>query len=61
MPGEVVIVFPTVRDISASRLNGRTLVFSKAKAFGIMTRVLSLGDNEGLMPGDRATFRWEKD
>ena len=41
--------------------NGQVLTFSKAKTFGWMTPVYTLGGLERLRPGTRVTFRWVKD
>jgi hypothetical protein len=41
--------------------NGQVLTFSKAKTFGWMTPVYTLGGLERLRPGTRVTFTWVKD
>ena len=42
-------------------LNGQVLTFKKAKAFGVMTDVLQLGNLQNLVGGSRVTFTWSKD
>jgi hypothetical protein len=41
--------------------NGQVLTFQKAKWFGAMFSVLTLGQLGGLQPGDRVTFAWNRD
>ena len=41
--------------------NGQSLTFRKAKTFGNITTVHTLGDLGGLTPGSRVTFAWVKD
>jgi hypothetical protein len=48
--------------LAASQISSLSAItFKKAKAFGIMTEVLNLGELGGLRPGDAVRFSWLRD